>query len=186
MVYSFEHNVDTSSDPKTQYTEIIGVINDSVSTAVAMQNYFMNDKTEFEGYIGNSRDSSTTYANSLKGFVYDFHLYQVKYTARRTDGCYNGSSAEVCWQVDFNEWSRDGLTVSGACDSTSCGTRGCKNSDTCRETCDTFSGIEHCNLCKDNRCISCSTYEDCQMCGDETETEAPVNNVCPPVCVADC
>ena len=151
-----------------------------------MQNYFMNDKTGYEAYIGNSRDSSTTYANSLKGFIYDFHLYQVKYSARRTDGCYNGAGADSCWQVDFNEYSSNGSSVAGTCDSSTCGTRGCRNGDTCRSACDSFSGIEHCNLWADVNCIQCSTYTDCQLCGSSTSTYAPVGNVCPAVCLEEC
>jgi len=69
-------------------------------------NYFMNDKSEYSTFIGNSRSSDSTYADRFNGFIYDFHIYQIEYSLGMgpyhsgEGGCFDGPGATHCWQVE--------------------------------------------------------------------------------------
>ena len=106
VIYSFENVANTVPTIKTQYTNIFGAIGGSLSTIsqstpVSAHNYFMNDKAEYEGLIGNSRTSTSTYEQNLLGFIYNFHVYQVNYTTLNKYGtgmgCFDGSATDRCW-----------------------------------------------------------------------------------------
>ena len=180
VVYSFENVVDTSSDPKTQYTIVQGSqagSNSSMSQGSPQNvyNYFMNDKTDYHAFIGNSRASASpdTWEQNLQGFIYDFHIYQVTYLLGSGNdqygtglGCFDGSSNNQCWTVNYDTWSNTlGIAPEINCDG-SCDTRGCRDANTCVADCTSDGGIEHCNLCHDQgMCINCPTYDDtCALC----------------------
>ena len=187
VIYSFENVVNTVPTIKTQYTDVVGAIavsssTISSSTAVSVHNYFMNDKAEYEGLIGNSRTSTSAYEQNLLGFIYNFHVYQVNYTTLNKYGtgmgCFDGPAADRCWEVNYDKWSTDGSVTSGTCD-TSCDTRGCRDGNTCSAACNGSGGIEYCNLCFDQlECHSCQNYTDCDACITGFVNESSVCNPC--------
>ena len=134
--------------------------------------YFMNDKTDYHAFIGNSRASTSPdiWEQNLQGFIYNFHLYQVKYTLATDQyatglGCFDGPQTASCWTVSFNTYSNtNGIAPEIPCDGT-CDTRGCRDGNACTLEYTGSGGIVHCNLCYDHECASCSTYDDiCSVC----------------------
>ena len=65
VVYSFAFSADATSDPKSNSVTVTGWINTSSSTPVTYDRFFINDKPEYTAYIGNTRDSSTTFDHPL-------------------------------------------------------------------------------------------------------------------------
>ena len=163
LVYSFENEADASATPyKTQRTKVIGYANTSASTAVYFNRYFMNDKSSYNTYIGNSRTAASTFDENLNGFMYSFYVYQgaASGTEQSPGNCSNGPTATSCWTVDFDKYSADGVTETGTCDA-SCGSRGCRDSTTCISACGSTNNEAFCHLCSDKLCTDCDTYTKC-------------------------
>ena len=166
MVYSFEFTADASSTPRTNYVTVTGYVNNVPSTPVIYDRFFINDKAEYNAYIGNTRTASSTWDNPLNGFIYEFHLYQQPHSGATThytsgQGCYDGHSANSCWIVALENYTLDGA-VAVSCANPSCA-NGCKDSNTCVDNCGTAGNEPWCYLCPDKLCTECDTYAACNV-----------------------
>ena len=65
VVYSFAFSADATSDPKSNSVTVVGWINTSSSTPVTYDRFFINDKSDYTAYVGNTRDSATTFDHPL-------------------------------------------------------------------------------------------------------------------------
>ena len=181
VVYSFENIVDVVSTPRTQKTEVTCTVGANQSTPYEWWNYFLNDKADYNGYIGNSRSGASSYSQQLQGFIYDLQIYQVKYQPGVNGnygvglGCHDAPTATSCWTVGYNTYTDDGIMPMGTCDA-SCDTRGCRDDATCTPACDGSGGNEYCNLCFDKLCTSCTDYTTCTAGNCESNAIDDGNN----------
>ena len=208
VVYSFDFSADALSSPKTSYTEVTGYVDNSASTTELFDRYFINDKADYNAYIGSSRSGTTTWEHPLDGFIYEFHLYQVAFAGANDhyqggQGCYDGYTSNSCWRADFGYYTTDGTNINQqSCDSPSCDSRGCLDDVSCVETNQCVDVPPFCHLCPDKLCTACDTYDACTAgfcqtnahddgnvcaCDDGYVREAinTVNEICNP-CFSDC
>ena len=85
LVFSFENLVKTSVTPYLQVTEFRGFINNSPITPQLLTKFFLNDKSGYNFWAASARTSTTAYEKALKGFLYEFHVYQNKHETSNTD-----------------------------------------------------------------------------------------------------
>ena len=165
VVYSFENEADATGSPySTQWTKVKGYVNNSGSATRYYNYYFINDKSSYNVYLGNSRIAASTFDENLNGFMYAFYVYQGVASGNEQYstgvGCFDGPGATTCWTVDFDKYSADGTTETGTCDG-SCSSRGCRDSTTCISACGSSGNEAFCHLCSDKLCTDCDTYTKC-------------------------
>ena len=165
MVWSFEMI-------EGRHTVIDLYLNNAQDAQTQVDNKFLMDGTGFNAYIGASRSATTTYADRWNGFVYDFHLYQLKheisYTTLFAGGCTSG-----CYTFNFDLYNPDSPT---ACDSPSCDNRSCVRDGACQPETECDGAYDYCHLCYDRECTGCTNYTGCEADKCAASAAAVSNN----------
>ena len=137
--------------------------------------FYLDDTSAYPCYVGCYRDSTTTYAQHFKGFMYTLDVYNIatgsgspRYGNTSCSGCSVGGKCTTtttnCLEdYNFTEYS-DGQSCTG------CAGIGCVRVQTCQ----TCSGFDYCHLCNDRECTQCSDYfsTDCSSC----DTNSTINS----------
>jgi hypothetical protein len=146
---------------------------------------FVRDLTGYEAYVALHRTGATAYAGYFNGFIYEFHIWQKKYTiatkAYKVAGCSSDtgcnptcSTGGACMLND--DWGNHGAT---GCSATVCNATDCRNASDCTTeiNCAATGGDLWCNQCHDRECRKCTNYAagSCTLCQITATNSATTN-----------
>ena len=65
VVFSFSFSADASSNPRSNSVTVTGYVNNVGSTPVLYDRFFINDKADYDAYIGSTRTSTSNFDHPL-------------------------------------------------------------------------------------------------------------------------
>ena len=143
LVYSVEMELGSQSKVEIFYNNVLDGTDDFAGK-------FLIDNSSYNTFLAAETADGAAYVNTMKGFMYQFHIYSIAHVDTQTD---HVNDCATCSTLAFDEYS-----VGNQCDNPTCLNRSCVRSGACAATTACDTGFDFCHLCADPECKLCNTY----------------------------